>query len=168
MTSFYLRWTGVLLVGMLFGGLLYAHYTQHLASLTPEQLLHQMPSGEVRLRGLVKSGSLQGELEQGKAVFELVGERVSVTVQYAGPPPENLRELKTLIVVGRWDPMSNTFYARDLALLPHYGFVTSAYVAGLVPLVIVVFSMARRVNALYEEIKRSTVYQPEATPYVDT
>ena len=161
MTAFYLRWGGILIVAMIIVGMTVQNYEQHLASLSPEQVMEHSPQGEVRVQGLVQSGTLQGNLEEGTATFALGDDQTTLSVEYKGPPPENLRELKLLIVIGQWDPASRVFRARDLALLTHYGFVVSAYLVGLIPLLIVLFLMGRKVSLLFEEIKQSKLYQSE-------
>ena len=119
------------------------------------------PSHEIRVRGLVRAGTLQGNVAGGEAEFELTEGDASIPVQYQGPPPDNLRELKTLVLIGKWNPTTNIFEARDIGLVTNYGFVISAYLIGLIPLAIFLFAMSRRVSLLYEEIKESKLYQEE-------
>ncbi|NKB81679.1 MAG: hypothetical protein GKS05_07315 [Nitrospirales bacterium] len=161
MTAFYLRWGVVLVIAMIIVGMTVRDYEQHLASVSPAQILDDPPHGDVRVQGLVKAGTLQGNLEEGFATFALGGDQATLSVEYKGLPPENLRELKLLIVVGQWDPASQVFRARELALLTHYGFVVSAYLVGLLPLLLVLFFMGRKVSLLFEEIKQSKLYQSE-------
>lgn len=167
MTAFYLRWGMLLIVAMVLVILTYRNYEQNLVSLTPEAVLENPPSGDVRVLGLVKGGSLKGDPEKGQAQFDLAGAQKILTVHYDGPPPENLRELKTLIVVGQWKPTERIFQARDLALVTNYGFVLSAYLIGLIPLAVFLFTMGRRVSLLYEEIKQSKLYHSEWDEHVD-
>ena len=87
--------------------------------------------------------------------------KIAIQVYYKGPKPDNLRELKTLILIGKWNPSNNVFEARDIGLVTNYGFVISAYLIGLIPLAIFLFAMSRRVRFLYEEIKTSKLYQEE-------
>ena len=164
MTWFYTRWAGLVVMALILSVLTYQHHRQNLASVTPEWILtgHSPPPASIRLEGLVKSGSLAGNLQAGQAEFQLVGETATVTVQYDGPPPENLRELKTLVVVGRWDPAEKIFRAQEIALVPNYGFVISAYLVAIFPLVLLVFSMSRKVTFLFQIIKESRLYEPQA------
>ncbi len=161
MKSLYLRWSGLLIVALVLTGLTYSHYQQHLATLSPKQILEQQPSHEVRVLGMVRGGTLKGNVEGGDATFALVEHDTTIPVQYQGPPPDNLRELKTLILIGKWNPSDNIFEARDIGLVTNYGFVVGAYVIGLIPLAIFLFAMSRRVELLYEEIKASKLYQEE-------
>jgi cytochrome c-type biogenesis protein CcmE len=162
MTAFSLRWSALVVVAVILTILTSRYVERHLASLTPDELLVLQPTGSVRVLGLVKGGTLAGELESGHARFELSGDHETLSVQYDGPPPENLRELKTLIVVGQWDPASSAFQARDIALVTNYGFVMGAYAVGVLPLALFLFMMERRVGLLYREIKQSKLYEPEA------
>ena len=168
MTGFYLRWTGVILFLMVLAIVTNQNYQTNLASVSPGSVLSgQQTQGNIRLQGMVKSGSLTGSPEQGQAEFELQGESKSLHVSYQGPPPENLRELKTLILIGRWDPQAQLFRAQETALVTNYGFVASAYLIALVSLVMFLFVMSRKVTFLYQEIKESKLYEPELEPHVD-
>ena len=161
MTSLYVRWGALLLVALIIGALTYAHYQQNLATLSPGQVNAQKPSGQIRLLGMVRGGTLQGDVAAGNATFELTENEATIPVHYQGPPPDNLRELKTLILIGTWNPADNIFEARDIGIVTNYGFVVSAYLIGLIPLAIFLFAMSRRVGLLYEEIKASKLYQEE-------
>ena len=161
MTSLYVRWGGLLIVGVFLAVLTYNHYEQHLATLSPGQVKTQGPTQEVRVLGMVRGGTLEGQVEAGDATFELIENEAAVPVHYHGPPPDNLRELKTLILIGKWNPSDNIFEARDIGLVTNYGFVVGAYLIGLIPLGIFLFAMSRRVGLLYEEIKASKLYQEE-------
>ena len=170
MTSFYLRWAALALVALILSGLTYQHYQQHLASVTPEWIVKNGSSTapSIRVEGMVKSGSLSGPLQQGQAEFQLSGGTTTLRVHYAGAPPENLRELKTVIAVGQWDPEQQTFLAREIAIVTNYAFVISAYLVGIIPLLILVFSMNRKVTSLFQVIKESKVYEPQAEFHVDS
>jgi len=161
MTSLYIRWGGLLIVAMVLTGLTYSHYQQHLATLSPKQVNEQNPSQEVRVLGMVRGGTLKGNVAGGDATFALVENNTTIPVHYHGPPPDNLRELKTLILIGKWNSSDNVFEARDIGLVTNYGFVVGAYLIGLIPLGIFLFAMSRRVGLLYEEIKASKLYQEE-------
>ena len=153
---------------MILVALTYQHYQHHLVSVTPEFVIKHVPTDSaLRVQGMVKSGSLNGNVQEGHAEFELMGESATISVAYDGPPPDNLRELKTLIIVGKWDGPGDTFQARDTALVTNFGFVTSAYLIGTLPLAIFVFAMGRRVTFLFQEIKQSKLYESEADLHVD-
>ncbi len=170
MTLFYTRWAALIVIALILSGLTYQHYQQNLASVTPGWIVKNSSSNSpsVRLEGMVKSGSLSGDLQEGEAQFRLQGEMATVTVHYHGAPPENLRELKTLIVVGQWDSAEQIFRARDIALVTNYGFVISAYLVGVIPLILLVFTMSRRVTSLFQVIKESKLYEPQAEFHVDS
>ena len=144
------------------------HFEQNLASVSPKAVVTgSQTQSSLRVQGMVKSGSLTGKPEEGHAEFELLGESESLKVQYQGPPPENLRELKTLILIGRWDAEAGLFRAHETALVTNYGFVASAYIIALISLVVFVFLMSRKVSFLYQEIKESKLYEPELDTHVD-
>ena len=160
MTNLYIRWGGVLIVAIVLTVLTYQHYRDNLASLVPQQVRQEAPAGEVRVLGMVQGGTLE-ILGAGEATFTLLGENVTLPVHYQGPPPDNLRELKILILSGTWNADTQVFEARDIGIVPNYGFIAGAYLLGLVPLVLFLFAMSRRVNFLYDEIKASTLYEEE-------
>jgi hypothetical protein len=104
------------------------------------------------------------------AEFELAGQQAHLLVHYDGPADDNLRELKTLVVVGHLAANGaagsggldkQRFNAHALDLLPNYGFITAAYLLALIPLALFLFGMERRVAILYTVIKETTAYQPE-------
>ena len=167
MTRLYLRWSALVVIAAVIAFLASRSFDRHLASVTPEDVVSRQPVAVVRVIGLVKGGSLTGDAAAGHARFELAGLRDMLPVQYDGPPPDNLRELKTLVVVGRWDPASAVFLAHDIALVTNYGFVVGAYLAGFIPLAFFLFAMERRVTLLYREIKESRLYEPEKGDDVD-
>ncbi|GJL62502.1 MAG: hypothetical protein NPIRA04_11560 [Nitrospirales bacterium] len=168
MTGFYLRWAGVIVIAIILAVLATQNYQDHLASVSPGSVLTGNHSqATVRVQGMVGSGSLTGSPEEGHAEFVLLGETESLKVQYQGPPPENLRELKTLILIGRWDPEVQVFRAHETALVTNYGFVASAYIIAFLALVVSVFTMSRKVAFLFQEIKDSKLYEPELDTHVD-
>ncbi|MCA9471376.1 MAG: cytochrome c maturation protein CcmE [Nitrospirales bacterium] len=162
MTAFYLRWAGIIGIMIVLAILATGNYQTHLASVSPEMVRTGHVSQEpIRVQGMVKSGSLRGDPESGQAEFELSGDSQTLHVQYQGPPPDNLRELKTLILIGQWNPEDQIFFARETALVTNYGFVASAYIVALIGLVAYVFFMSRKVTYLYQEIKDSKLYEAE-------
>ena len=161
MTAFYSRWGVLLLLALVLVFLTHRNYQHNLASLSPTEVMASHPSEELRVFGLVKGGSLTGNLEAGEAEFDLGGPEQGLSVIYKGPPPENLRELKHLIVIGTWDPQAQRFLAREFGLVTNYGFVLSAYLIGLLPLAIFLFVMGRKVTMLFDEIKQSKMYEAE-------
>lgn len=160
MTNFYIRWGGVLIVAIVFIVLTYNHYRDNLASFAPQQVKQEAPTGEVRVLGMVQGGTLKTR-DAGEATFTLLGKSATLPVHYQGPPPDNLRELKILVLIGAWNAATQVFEARDIGIVPNYGFIAGAYLLGLVPLALFLFAMNRRVNFLYEEIKASKLYEEE-------
>ena len=162
MTWFYVRWAAILIVVVVIASLTSQHYQQNLASLSPQSILSHPPAGtSVRVQGMVQSETLVGHPEEGHAQFALVDGTSSLSVQYDGPPPDNLRELKTLVLVGRWDSDARVFRAHEVALVTNYGYVVSAYLVAFIPLALFLFAMSRRVSFLFQEIKQSKLYEPE-------
>lgn len=93
--------------------------------------------------------------------FNLSGEREKVAVVFTGKDTDSLRELKTIVAVGRWDSETRVLNATEIALVPNYGFITSAYLFSLAPLAFFLFFMERRVAMLYVMIRQEKVYQAE-------
>ena len=160
MTNLYLRWGGVLIVAVVLIVLTYNHYRDNLASLVPQQVKQEAPTGDVRVLGMVQGGTLKTR-EAGEATFTLLGESATLPVHYQGPPPDNLRELKILVLIGTWNAATQVFEARDIGIVPNYGFIAGAYLLGLLPLALLLFAMTRRVHFLYDEIKASKLYEEE-------
>ena len=160
MTNLYLRWGGVLIVAIVLIVLTYNHYRDNLASLVPQQVKQEAPTGDVRVLGMVQGGTLKTR-DAGEATFTLLGKQTTLPVHYQGPPPDNLRELKILVLIGTWNAATQVFEARDIGIVPNYGFIAGAYLLGLVPLALFLFAMTRRVHFLYDEIKASKLYEEE-------
>ena len=160
MTNLYLRWGGVLIVAIVLIVLTYNHYRDNLASLAPQQVKQESPTGDVRVLGMVQGGTLKTR-DAGEATFTLLGKSATLPVHYQGPPPDNLRELKILILIGTWNAATQVFEARDIGIVPNYGFIAGAYLLGLLPLALFLFVMTRRVHFLYDEIKASKLYEEE-------
>jgi cytochrome c-type biogenesis protein CcmE len=168
MTRLYVQWTVVALAATAIAFSALRYYNGNLLTVTPEAVLSGGAERTlVRVQGLVQGGTLTGNVSAGQAGFRLIGDRDAVQVEYNGPSPENLRELKTLVVIGRWDPEQRVLLAQDLALLPNYGFVVGAYLVALLPLALFLFLMERRVRLLYAEIKQAKLYEPEPVAHVD-
>lgn len=163
MTGLYTRWAMILGATLLLAILTYQYYQQHLSTLSVGTMLSSPPATQpVRIQGMVKSGTLKGDVEHGQATFEFADESTSIFVQYQGPPLENIRELKTLVLIGQWDNQAQIFRAQDTALINNFGFVAAAYLISIVALGWMVFAMSQRVMVLFKEIKESKLYEPEA------
>ena len=168
MTWFYVRWLGLFILSMVFVFLVDQRYTHTLKTI-PLKTVRTQPASQtpVRVMGMVSSGSLQGNLGEGQAAFELVDGADTLAVLYNGLPPENLRELKTVVMIGQWDPAAQVFHAHEMGLVPHFGFVVSAYAVAFLPIMVIIFFMGRKVMLLFQEIKQSKLYEPEAPSHVD-
>ena len=164
MTRFYLRWAIVLIIGAVIAGLTVQRYRSEIQAISPQELLESLPSGSVRVLGQVEAGSLKAEGRLTDAAFTLAHQDVRIQVLYEGPEPDNLRELKNLVAVGRWDPGQAALIAHEIDLVPNFGFVGAAYLATLIPLILFLFVMERRVNLLYNAIKQAKAYESEANP----
>ena len=159
MKRFYLRWGAVLAIAVAIGFLGMQRYYRDVNALSPEQLLREQPARVVRVLGRIEAGSLVKEEAQRK--FLLSGESEKVPVVYRGDEADSLRELKTLVVEGRWDPSAHRLEAQKIAITPNYGFITAAYLLSLIPLGLFLFNMERKVALLYIMIKQEKAYQPE-------
>ena len=165
MTGFYTRWA-IMAAGMCFLAIMaYHQYQRDLSTVSPATVLSSPANQKtIRVQGMVKSGTLSGDVEQGKATFELVDAATTLPVVYAGPPLENIRELKTLVLIGHWDPATKTFQAKDTALINNFAFVAAAYVITIITLAWTTFAMSQRVVVLFKEIKDEKLYEPEVAP----
>ena len=162
MTWFYTRWALVGAVALILAFLTYQDYQRRLSTIPLPSMVSASPSGKpVRIQGMVKSGTLNGNIEQGEATFEFTNGPITVPVTYQGPPPENLRELKVLVLKGQWDPQTQVFKAHDTALVNNYGYVVAAYSISILVLSWMLFAMSQRVMVLFKEIKESKLYEPE-------
>ncbi len=160
---FYLRWGGILLLGAGVAALGLQRYEREVTTVTPEEVVRKQPADSVRVIGRVEAGSLERQGE-GRAAFRLAGRSETLTVRYAGAEPENLRELKTLVLIGRWDPGARELRASEITLIPNYGYVAAAYLVAMIPVGLFLFRMERRVGLMYTEIKTAKAYEPEVEP----
>jgi cytochrome c-type biogenesis protein CcmE len=161
MNGFYIRWAIIVSLGagLFIVGLM--RYREEVRTVSPEALLRDRPEGPVRLMGIVLPGTLEKHTDSKEFRFALKGADQQVPVRYTGEDPENLRELKTLVVNGRWDAESQLFQGDKISVVPNYSFITAAYLVSVIPLAVFLFAMERRVRLLYQEIKGTTVYEPE-------
>ncbi len=165
MTGLYTRWAiivgGLLLLAMMTN----QQYQRDLSTLSLATVLNSPGTSEpVRIQGMVKSGTLSGDVEQGQATFELIDGPTTLPVEYAGPPLENIRELKTMVLIGQLDKATKTFKAQDTALINNFEFVAAAYLLTVISLCWVLFAMSQRVMVLFKEIKDEKLYEPESDP----
>jgi len=164
MTGFYARWAimvgGIILLTIM----TYHQYQRDLSTISLATLSTSAPTTEtVRIQGMVKSGTLSGAVEEGQATFEFIDGPTTLAVEYAGPPLENIRELKTMVLIGHLDPETKTFKAKDTALINNFGFVAAAYLLTVIALGWSIFAMSQRVMVLFKEIKEEKLYEPENT-----
>ncbi len=165
----YVQWTVITIAAALVAVAAARYYDRHLTTVTPEAVVANAAGPSVvRVQGQVAAGTLEGDPAAGRATFRLSGEGAGLPIQYEGPPPENLRELKTLVIIGQWDADAGVFRAHDVALVTNYGFVVGAYLAGFLPIAVFLFAMERRVRRLYAEIRQTKLYEPESVAHVDT
>lgn len=160
MKGFYLRWVGLLLVGIWIVVVGAQYYYREVRPLTPEQVVREHPAGSVRMIGMVEAGSMVKETASTQIQLSLIGNGQRIPVIYQGNDQDSLRDLKTLVVVGRWDDTNQRFLAQKINLIPNYGFITAAYMV-MIPMALFLFVMERRVRLLYNEIKLSKIYEPE-------
>ncbi|GEM_PF-986018 len=161
----YIRWGGILLAGLIITVLGAQRYQHEGTTISPEQLLKEQPTETARVLGTVQAGSLsssgEGSAPAYQARFRLSGQKENLSVLYTGEKPDNLRELKSLVVVGRWNASSQKFEAHEIQLLPNFGYVAAAYLIVLIPMGLFLFHMERKVELLYTEIKSAKVYEKE-------
>ncbi len=168
MTGFYTRWAvmvgGIILLAIM----TFNQYQRDLSTIPLTKVVNGTATSKpVRIQGMVKSGTLAGSTEQGQATFELIEGSITLPVEYAGPPLENIRELKTLVLIGHLDPVTRTFKAQDTALINNFGFVAAAYILTVITLVWSLFAMGQRVMVLFKEIKEEKLYEPENDALTD-
>jgi len=164
MKGFYIRWGGLILVGLWIVAVGTQRYNRDVRPLTPEEVLKNHSPGPVRMLGMVDAGSLRKDTATSQILFSITENGQRIPVVYQGKDTDNLRELKTLVLVGGWDDASQRFVAQDIALIPNYGFIIAAYLV-MVPLALFLFMMERRVRLLYNEIKQSKLYEPEVREF---
>jgi len=167
MTGFYIRWGVILLVALGIGFLGVQRYERDVAAISPDQLLPNPVAEKVRVIGTIQGGSLSKEEEEKRAVFRLQGEKEILSVRYQGEDLDTLRELKVLVISGRWNPETREFDGASLSLIPNYGFVVAAYLIGIVPALLFLYLMERRLALLYNAVKQTKLYEPEVTAVDD-
>jgi cytochrome c-type biogenesis protein CcmE len=157
MKRLYLRWIGIGSVVFLLALLGARRYCNDVATLPIERLVAEAPSGEVRVLGQIVANSIVPS-EEGMS-FQLTDPPEALTVLYTGKETDEIRDLKTLVMIGKWDGGTRRFIADRTAIRPNYGFVLAAYLVGLIPVALFLFRMEYRVARLYAEIKETKVYE---------
>ncbi len=153
---FYLRWGGVLVLGVVISLLGLQRYCLEIKTVTPDELL-KMGSHRNRVIGRIDAASLS--VAPTLTQFRLMGAPGQIPVRYSGGDLENVRALKEIVVHGYWDVNTGLFEASKISLTPNYGFVVAAYLISLVPMLVFLFYMERRVLFLYVLIKKEVAYQ---------
>jgi cytochrome c-type biogenesis protein CcmE len=162
MKRFYIRWAVLLVIFGGIGCMGLVRYNREVKTLSPGELLDTLSTKHIRLMGMIDAGSFVRSSEGEPFRFNLSEEGEKVSVIFSGEDVDDtLRELKTVVMIGSWDRDTSQFKASDMALIPNYGFVSSAYLLSLVPLAFFLFFMERRVAILYVMIKEEKVYQTE-------
>lgn len=158
--GFYIRWVVTLAIGAIIVGLAAERYSREVKTVGPDQVMSFTSSGPVRVLGMVEAGSLLKTNPFSEATFFLIRGESRIPVIYKGEEPDNLRDLKTIVVVGHWEAENGHFISEKIDLVPNFGFVLAAYLA-LIPVVLFLFLMEQKVMMLYNEIKQSSVYEAE-------
>ncbi len=161
MKKFYIRWSVFVGIGLFIAALGVARYLREVTTIPPEGLVEEGSSIGVRVQGMVKAGTIAKGASE--ITFQLAGERESIPVRYSGPEPDNLREMKTLVVVGRWNPSARILSAEKISLIPNYGFVAAAYLISLLPAGVFLFWMERKVAFLFDLIRNEKIYEWEGS-----
>lgn len=165
MTLFYIRWGVVLLVTFIIAFLGFQRYQKDVASLTPDQVIRDASTDKVRVTGVIQGGSLTKEEDSKRASFLLQGEKDSLPVQYNGQDIDTLRELKIVVVTGRFNTGAGKFEGETLSLIPNYGFVVAAWLLGILPTFLFLFLMERKLRLLYSEVKEAKLYEAEVMSF---
>jgi cytochrome c-type biogenesis protein CcmE len=157
----YIRWAVVVILLVVIAVLAVFRYNREVSAIPLEVLLRKKPDGMVRLSGRVVAGTLVRK--DIVATFNLsgAGKEEKISVLYIGKPDDNLRELKELVVVGFFDPDKMEFTAQRILPIPNMGFVVSAYLLSIIPLIFFLFNMERNLILLSILIKEEKPYQPE-------
>ncbi|HEX9758109.1 MAG TPA: cytochrome c maturation protein CcmE [Nitrospiria bacterium] len=161
MNLFYLRWFIIFFAGAVIVGFGVQRYIDEVTTITPKEALQQESGKVVRVMGTLQGGSLLRNVSPKETTFLLSGEGVELPVRYSGPPSDSLRELKTLVVIGSWNPSDQELKSQSLGLVPNYGFISAAYIVTFFPMILFLFHMERKVRLLYIEIKEAKAYKPE-------
>jgi hypothetical protein len=159
--SFYLRWSLIAAGGLVIAWIAGVRYESDVAGISPDRLNRSGSAGMVRVEGRIEPGTLRIDREAHEARFELKGNSAVLPVRYLGDDFDNLRELKIVVLAGKWDPGKDAFESRKMNGVPNYGFIAAAYLTGLLPLVSFLFLMERKVVRLYDKIKSEKIYQAE-------
>ncbi len=134
-------------------------YNREVRTTAPGQLVYYPSTFGVRVLGIIEAGSILRTPTE--LFFDLSKEGGRVRVRYIGEKTDDLRDLKTIVVVGNWDKTENELIGTQIALDPHYGFVAAAYAIAFGALAVFLFTMEREKAALYLQIKQEQIYQPE-------
>lgn len=160
-TRLSIRWIAILIVGSVIVLLGIRRYQNEVSAVSVATFAGAPSDGLVRVVGRIAAGSVT--LGKEGQLFDLAGEKAAIRVRYIGPENDDIRDLKMLVMIGRWDADGQVLVAERTALAPRIEFVVAAYFVGLAPLALFLFRMERKVEQLYTEIKEEVIYMPEKT-----
>lgn len=161
MNILYLRWGVILLLGFIIVSQGVQRYYRDVATLSPSEFIQQKPVETVRVMGTVIGGSLIRNDSQNNLSFLIEDQGTEIPVHFVGSHAEGLRELKTIVVEGRWDSSTGELKGEKIRVIPNYGFVSAAYLLGFIPIIFFIFHTERKVKLLYSQIKETKVYESE-------
>ena len=136
-------------------------YDRELRAVSPEALRSAPHSGKIRVEGWVEAGTLSVNPEKKTAGFILSGTKERFPVDYRGDDLDSLRELKFIVISGKWNSGAGRFEAGKISLVSNYGYIMAAYLAGFFSLAFYLFNMERKVALLTRAIKKEKLYQPD-------
>jgi len=157
----YVRWTVVSMVVATIFAIAMFRYHREVLPISIEALQKTSPEGTVRVLGQVVAGTLVRT--ESEVTFNLSGEpQATIAVRYIGKSDDNLRELKTLVMTGFFDPEKREFTAQKISPISNVGFVVAAYLLSIIPLILFLFNMERNLILTSISIKEEKSYQTTA------
>ena len=124
------------------------------------------PSGEPFTVGsLVTLIDPLGRQKPSEAGLLLQGEDKTLPVQYHGQDTDTLRDLKVVVITGRFYAGTGDFEGEAVSMIPNYGFVAAAYISGIISTLLFLFLMERKLRLLYMEVKEARLYEPEVMDF---
>jgi len=165
MKVFYFRWGVILVLGLMVVSQGVQRYYRDVVTLSPVELIHQSPVETVRVMGTVIGGSLMRKDSQNDLFFVIEDQGREIPVHFIGSEAEGLRELKTIVVEGRWDSSTGELKGERIRVIPNYGFISAAYLFSFIPIILFLFHTERKVKLLYSQIKETKVYESGETGF---
>ena len=130
-----------------------------------DQILQNPSPNKVRVVGIIQGGSLIKTDDKNRAFFLLQGNDKTLPVRYHGQDTDTLRDLKVVVITGRFYAGTGEFEGEAVSLIPNYGFVAAAYILGIIPALLFLFLMERKLRLLYMEVKEARLYEPEVMDF---